>query len=163
MSYLVVAAFDNMEEAGKVHHTLHTGEKGGYLDLRDSAVIVCDEEGKIHIDNEMSDGTKVGALWGGVIGALLAGIVFPIGIIALGAAAGGLIGHSWGNNVSRKFVKEVSEKLDPGTSAIFFIFRGDDVNYAIASLRPYQGTVLHTSLTDEDEKALREELRKRTS
>lgn len=163
MSYLVVAAFDNMDEAEKVHHTLHTGEKGGYIDLRDSAVIVRDEEGKVHIKNETSDGTKVGALWGGLIGLLLAGIFFPIGMVIMGAVAGGFIGRSMGGHVSKDFVKEVSDKLQPGTSAIFFIFRGEDVSYAIAALRPYKGTVLQTTLSEEDEKALRDELKKRSA
>jgi uncharacterized membrane protein len=163
MSHLVAIIFDNMEEAEKVHHTLHKGEAGGYIDLKDSAVIVRDEDGKVHIKNEISDGTKVGALWGGLIGVLIAGIFFPLGMILFGVISGGLIGRSIGDRVSKTFTKEVAEKLQPGSSAIFLIFRGQDTSYAIAALRPYKGEVIHTTLSEDDEKTLREELKKRSS
>jgi uncharacterized membrane protein len=161
MSHIIVIKFDNMEEAGKVHHTMMQGEKTGYLDLRDSAVIVCNEEGKIEVKNQMSDGAKVGAVWGGLVGALLAGLVFPLAMVAVGAVVGGLIGSSVSDNVDKQFVNEVKAKLTPGTSAIFVIFRGEDVNAAIASLRPYKGEILHTSLSADAEKALKDELKKR--
>ena len=161
MAQLVVIQFDNMEEAGKVHESLKKGDKAGYVDLKDAAVVVRDEEGKVHVKNQTSDGAKVGAVWGGLIGALVAGLVFPLAVVAIGAVVGGLLGSSFTDNVDKKFVAEVEEKLTPGTSAIFFIFRGDDVSHAIATLRPYKGTVLHTTLSDEAEKALKDELKKR--
>jgi uncharacterized membrane protein len=162
MPELIVLAFDNMDEAEKVHHSMHAEDKIGYLDLKDSAVIVCDEDGKVNIKNEVSDGAKAGALWGGLIGILLAGFVFPLAVIAVSAVVGAFIGRSvTGDYVSKDFVNEVKEKLQPGTSAIFLIFRGSDVGHAIATLRPYKGTVLHTTLSDEAEKSLKDELKKR--
>jgi uncharacterized membrane protein len=160
MSQLIVVTFETAEEAAQVHHTLHTGEKGGYIDLKDSAVIMCDAEGKIHIQNDISDGSKSGALWGGLLGAIFAGIFFPVGMILVGIGAGALIGRM-GDQIDKKFVNEVKEKLKPNTSAILFIFRGEDASYAIAAMRPYKGEVLHTTLTEDQEKALRDELKKR--
>ena len=73
MSYLIVVTFDNQEEAGKVRAALKSQEKGGRLKLDDSAVIVKDEDGKVHVKDQMDRGIKVGAVGGGAIGLLLAG------------------------------------------------------------------------------------------
>ncbi len=161
MSYLVVLAFDDPDEAEKVHETLHKGEKGGYIDLKDSAVIVRDAEGKLHVKNEVDQGVKSGTIWGSAIGLLIGGLLFPVAGIALGAIGGAVLGKIFGDKVDKKFVDEVAESMQPNSSAIFFIFRGSDVSYALAALRPYQGRVLHTTLTEEAEQELRNELKKR--
>ena len=161
MSHLVVVSFDNAEEAGKVRETLRSAEKSDYLSLDDSAVIVKDEEGKIHVKNEMDRGVKIGAVCGGLLGLLLAGIFFPVGGLLVGAALGGLIGKSVDLGIDQKFVKEVADDLEPNTSAIFFIVREANPDVAIAALKPYKGTVRHTSFPPEAEEELRRILKKR--
>lgn len=161
MSYLIAVVFDNIEEASQVRETLRQGEKGGYLSLDDSAIVVRDEDGKLHIKNEVDRGVKVGALWGSLIGLLLSGLFFPVFGLVLGALGGAGIGKMVGDHVSQDFVKEVGQEMTPGSSAIFFIFRQDDVNAAIAAMRPYQGKVIQTSISEEAEESLRNELKKR--
>ena len=161
MSHLVVVSFDNAEEAGKVRETLRSAEKSDYLSLDDSAVIVKDEEGKIHVKNEMDRGVKIGAVGGGLLGLLLAGIFFPVGGLLVGAALGGLIGKSVDLGIDQKFVKEVADDLEPNTSAIFFIVREANPDVAVAALKPYKGTVRHTSFPPEAEEELRRILKKR--
>ena len=161
MATLIAIIFDSPDEAHQVRETLSKGEGSGYISLDDSAVVVRDEEGKIHVKNEVDRGVKVGALWGSLIGLLIGGIFFPIAGLALGLIGGAALGKAVGNSVDPKFVKEVGEELKPGSSAIFYIFRGDNTAPAIAALRPYKGKVLETTLTDDDEKALRDELKSR--
>ena len=161
MSHLVVITFDNADEAGRVRETLRSVQRSGYLNLDDSAVIVKDEEGKVHVKNEMDRGVKIGAVGGGLLGLLLAGVFFPVAGILVGAVAGGLIGKSVDLDVEQDFVKEVSEDLQPGTSAIFFIVREGNPEVAVAALKPYKGTVRHTSFPPEAEKELRRILKKR--
>jgi uncharacterized membrane protein len=161
MSNLVVVSFDNAEEAGKVRESLRSVEKGNYLSLDDSAVIVKDEEGKIHVKNETDRGVKVGAIGGGLLGLLLASIFFPVAGLLVGAALGGLIGKSADLGVDQKFVKEVADDLEPNTSAIFFIVREANPDVAVAALRPYKGTVRQTSFPPEAEEELRRILKKR--
>jgi uncharacterized membrane protein len=161
MSDLVVITFDNAEEAGKVRETLKSGERSGLLRLDDSAVVVKDEEGKVHVKNEMDRGVAIGAVGGGVVGLLLASVFFPVAGIIVGAVLGGLVGKSVDLGVDQKFVKEVSEDLSPGTSAIFFIIRDGNADAVAATLRQYQGTVRQTSLPKEAEDELRRILKKK--
>jgi uncharacterized membrane protein len=161
MSYLVVVTFEDAEEAGKVRETLRSAQRSDYLSLDDSAVVVKDEDGKIHVKNEMDRGVKIGAIGGGLLGLLIGGIIFPVGGLLIGALGGALVGKSADLGIEQKFVKEVSEDLQPGTSAIFFIVRAADPEVAMAALRPYQGKVRHSSLPPEAEEELRRILKKR--
>jgi len=159
MSHLIVITFDNAEEAGKVREALSKVEKGGYLSLDDSAVVVKDEAGKVHVKNEMDRGVAVGALGGGALGLIIGGLIFPIGGLILGALGGALIGSSMDLGVDKKFVKEVSEALQPGNSALFLLVRQANPDYAIRALEPYKGTVYQTSLPPEAEENLRRMLK----
>jgi uncharacterized membrane protein len=161
MSNLVVVTFDNTEEADQVRETLRSAQRSDYLSLDDSAVIVKDEEGKIHVKNEMDRGVKIGAVGGGLLGLLIGGIIFPVAGLLVGALAGGLIGKTADLGVDQKFVKDVSEALQPGTSALFFIVREANPDVAIAALKPYKGEVYQTSFPPEAEKELRRILSKR--
>ena len=161
MSNLVVVTFDDTEEAGKVLRALRSVQKEGYLNLDDSAVVVKDDDGKVHVKNEMDRGVKIGAMGGGFLGLLIGSVFFPIAGLVIGALAGGLMGKSMDLGVDQKFVKEVSKDIQPGTSALFFIVRDAEPDVAVAALRPYKGTVRHTTFPPEAEGELRRILKKR--
>jgi uncharacterized membrane protein len=161
MSNLIVITFDNMEEAGKVRESIRQQEKGGQISLDDSAVVVKDENGKVHVKNQMDRGVKIGAVGGGLLGLLLAGIFFPVAGIVVGVLGGMGVGALADLGIQKKFVQEVSEAIENGTSAIFLIVRNSNPNAALAALRPYKGTVYHTSLDPEDEKSVRDVLSRR--
>jgi uncharacterized membrane protein len=159
MSNLVVVVFDDMEEAGKVREALK--KHSDQISLDDSAVVVRDEEGKIHVKNEVDRGVAVGALGGGALGLLIGGLLFPVGGLVLGALGGALVGKMADKGVDQKFVDEVGEHLQPGNSALFVIVREANPAVARAVLKPYKGTVIQTSLPSEAEEELRRALSKR--
>jgi uncharacterized membrane protein len=159
MSNLIVITFDNEDEAGKVREALK--EQAANINLDDSAVVVKDAEGEVHVKNEVDRGVAVGALGGGALGLLIGGLLFPIGGLVLGALGGALVGKMLDMGVDKKFVDDVSEHLQPGTSALFVIVREANPNVALAALRPYKGKVIQTSLPPEAEAELRRILSQR--
>lgn len=162
MSNLIVLTFDDMNEAGQVRESVKKQEKLGTISLDDSAVVVKDEKGKVHVKNQMDRGVKIGAVGGGLLGLLIAGLFFPVAGIAIGVLGGMGVGALADVGIQKSFVKEVSEAIKPGTSALFLIIRESDPNAALAVLRPYKGEVYQTSLDPEDEESVREALKKST-
>ncbi len=159
MSTIIAITFDTPQAAEQVRHSLSEREHQGQLNLDDSAVVIKDAHGRIHVHNEIDRGIKVGALGGGVLG-LLIGFIFggPIGSMLVGLFGGALMGSLARMGVDKGFMEDVEEAMSPDSSALFFLLRDDEPDAAIAALEPYQGTVYHTSLSPEDEETLREAL-----
>jgi uncharacterized membrane protein len=157
MSNLIVVTFANPDEAGKVRATLRDLEKSGQLRLDDAAVIVKRADGKLHVDNEIDRGVKLGTLGGGLLGLLLS-VFFPIAGLVIGAAGGALAGRMADLGIDQKFVADVSASLQPNSSALFVIVRDSDPGITIAALEPYRGTLHHTSLDSAVEAELRHAL-----
>lgn len=157
MSNLIVVKFDNLDDAGRLRQTLKDVEKSGALKLDDTAVIVKDADGKVRVNDEIDRGVKVGAIGGGLLGMLLM-FWFPIAGLAIGAAGGALVGKLVDMGIDRKFVDDVSEAMQPGSSALFAIVSGGRPETAIAAIEPYRGTLYHTSLPSDLEESLRRAL-----
>jgi uncharacterized membrane protein len=150
--------FDDENEARGVADSLRNLEKAGRLSINDTAVVRRDQDGKIHVDNQVDSSVKGGAVAGGILGLLIGSILFPIGGLVIGAAGGALIGKMLDTGIDKKFVKEVSESLQPGGSALFVTASGGDPAAVVAALRPFKGTVYHTTLSSEAEQSLRDAL-----
>ena len=157
-SSLIVLAFDNMDEAEKVHEALVEGKKQGVVQINDAAVVVKDAEGKVHVKNQVSRGTWMSTGVGGALGLLLGSVFFPIGGLVLGLAGGALVGRMMDLGVDGKFVKEVEEEIKPGTSALFILGGNADPSAVLAILRQFNGKVLQTNLSSEAEESLRKAL-----
>ena len=159
MSHIIAITFANPHEAERVRQALSEVENEGRLNLDDSAVVLKDAHGRVHVHNEVDTGVKVGALGGGLLG-LLIGFIFggPIGSMLVGVLGGALMGSLAQMGVDKGFMKDVEEAMPPDSSALFFLLRDDEPDAAIAALEPYQGTVYHTSLSPEDEETLRQAL-----
>lgn len=155
---LVVVTFEDENEARNVLDALRNLQKAGQLSIDDSAVIRRDMDGKVHVDNQVDSSVKGGAVIGGLLGLLLGSIFFPIGGLVLGAAGGAAVGKMMDTGVDQKFVKDVSESLQPGNSALFITSSGGSPDAVVGALRPFKGNVYHTSLDSEAEQSLRRAL-----
>jgi uncharacterized membrane protein len=158
MSQLLVLTFEDTEQAGQAFEALKKAQKGGHLKIDDAAVIVKQESGKVEIKNQLDTGVKWGAVGGGVLGLLLAGIFFPLAGLAVGAIGGALVGKAMGLGVDKKFIRDVTETLKPGSSALFVIGSGGNADVVARSLSPFKGTIYQTTLPTEAVEALQDAL-----
>jgi uncharacterized membrane protein len=100
-----------------------------------------------------------GAVWGSFWG-LLFGLLFfvPFFGLAIGAGFGALFGHLGEKGIDKAFQEQVRDYLKPGTSALFMVIEHMTEDKAIAALDDFGGTVIRTSLSEEDTKKLQEAL-----
>jgi uncharacterized membrane protein len=149
------------------------------IDLRDAIAVYRDYSGRLRVDQSYpypytypttGTGAVLGGLWGSLIGALLAA-PFTAGAsaaVAGGAVVAGLVGGGalgaiggdvveemdaeyWWNEagIADTFLAEVGHMIEPGDSAIFALLRTSNPDYVAEQFRGYGGTVLRTSLTQE--------------
>src|SRR5437868_3405072 len=122
------------------------------------AVIVRDKEGKYHTHTShhmVGGGATWGMFWG-----LLFGLLFfiPVFGMAVGAGLGALFGHLEKSTIDKEFQQQVRDMVQPGTSALFLVIEKATPDKAVAAMSKFGGTVLKTSLSEEDTAKLQEAL-----
>ena len=158
MSTLLVIGYDDETTANNVLDEVQEMQKDYLIDLDDAAVIVRNRRGRVRVtttDHAVGIGTLSGTFWGTLIGLIflvpVAGLIYG-GII--GAAAGGTSRLG----IKDEFKKDFANLVQPGNSAIMAVVRRATPDKVIEELRPYGGTVLQTSLSEEAEEQLMDEL-----
>ncbi len=155
MADLVVVAFDNAIGADEVRDAMVQMQKDHIVSLEDAAVVVRKADGKVKVKqatNLVGAGAMGGAFWGMLIGLLF---MVPWLGLAVGALSGALGGKLTDIGVDDKFIKEVGSTIQPGHSALFLLIREATPDRLLEELKPYKGTVLKTSLSKENEAALK--------
>jgi len=158
MNQLIVVGFDHLDDARSAMKRLRELESDGQIRFEDTAIVERDPDGTARVHNEVSGTTETATLIGAVLGGVVTFVFPPLGA-ALGAAAGAAVGASLDRGVSRSFVNDVKETLQPGRSALFLVVKETEGDAAVAALRPFTGEVIQTTLPEESEEALREALR----
>jgi uncharacterized membrane protein len=157
MSDLIVIGYPDENTAGNVWQELVKLQQDYLVDLEDAAIIRRDSKGKLHVTtpahHAVAWGTLSGLFWG-----VLIGLVFLFPLAPIVGAAGGLMGAALGAagdlGIKDEFKQRVQHLVQPGTSAIFVVFRKATPDKFLEALRPYGGTVLQTSLTHDAEQDL---------
>src|SRR5262245_53938338 len=160
MATLVAIAYPDQTTAEEARQTVQGLEDDLVIQADQVAAISRDEQGKYHVTTTHGgSSTGGGAAWGGFWG-LLFGLLFFIPIVgmAIGAGIGALFGHMGEHAIDKEFQEEVRDLVKPGTSALFMIIEQATPDKATAALSKYGGTVVKTSLSDEDTAKLQEAL-----
>lgn len=158
VSSLVVISFDSPDEAERVLESLKAQARYDNISFKDTALVSKDMDGKVHVKNEVSQGAMKSTGVGALLGLLLGGLAFPIAGILLGAGGGALIGRFMNLGVDGDFVKEVSDSLQPGTSALFVLVHDANPDDVSAILKEYPGKIVQTTLSPEAEESLKKAL-----
>jgi|SRR5262245_21041149 len=160
MATLIAIAYPDETTAEQARKTVQGLERELVIQADQVAAISRDQEGKYHVTTTHGGAsTAGGAAWGGFWG-LLFGLLFfvPVVGLALGAGLGALFGHLGEHAIDKEFQEQVRDQVKPGTSALFMIVEQVTPDKATASLSQYGGTVIKTSLSDEDTKKLQDAL-----
>jgi uncharacterized membrane protein len=166
MSDLIAVGFKGEDTADQVLNKLVTLQKEHLIDLEDACVVLRDQNGQVRLKQAINltgvgaaSGGAWGALWGTLIGLLflnpLAGLLTGA---ALGAGAGALSGALSDYGIDDEFIRSLGATIEPGSSALFVLVRSATMDKVLPELRPFGGTVLRTSLSNEQEERLRQAL-----
>lgn len=154
MADLIAIAFDDTERARQVRSQLMKLQRRHLVDLEDAAVVIHRANGRIKLDQThdlTAEGALSGAFWGTLIGLLLLNPLLGMG---LGLATGAIAGALADVGVDDRFMKELAENMPPGSSALFILVRQAAYDRLLEELFPFQGRIIHTSLSREQEQRL---------
>ncbi|MEU9294005.1 DUF1269 domain-containing protein [Streptomyces sp. NPDC048266] len=158
MSELIVIGYDDPEVARRAFDTVQDLQRDYVVHLNGLAVVSVDADGRTHVDTTsrvVGVSAASGALWGAIFGILF--LLPGLGLLT-GAALGGLVGRLSKSGVDDRFRRQVGDLLTPGAAAVVIMAsKVTDDKFTVA-MQPHGGTVLKTSLSDEDEKELADQL-----
>jgi uncharacterized membrane protein len=159
MATFTVWQFDSASGADETLETLERLQKQELITVEDAAVVSWPEGAKKPKTRQLHNLAGAGAL-GGAFWGFLFGLIFfvPLLGMAMGAAGGALAGSMTDVGIDDDFIREVRDKVTPGTSALFLMSSGavqDKVREELSSMRGH-ATLIHTNLSDEQETKLRE-------
>ncbi|HSO98880.1 MAG TPA: DUF1269 domain-containing protein [Solirubrobacteraceae bacterium] len=165
MATLVAIGYPDQGVAEKARQTVQELESELIIQADQVAAISRDLDGKYHVHTTHGGASAGGGAWWGGFWGLLFGLLFfiPFAGLALGAGMGALFGHFGEKGIDKAFQQEVRDYVKPGTSALFMVIEQATPDKAIAALRQYGGTVIKTSLSEEDTKKLQASLQPSTS
>ena len=156
MSDLVAIAYKDVDTAQRVAGNLGEAVKQHLIELDDVVVVEHRDDGKVklHQPSLAGVGAAGGALWGGLIGLIF---FMPLLGMAIGAASGAAAGALSDTGVDDKFMKKLGDELDPGGAAVILLVRRVTADKVLPQIKE-PGTVIQTSLSNEDEQALQDAL-----
>jgi uncharacterized membrane protein len=158
MSTLAVIAYPEQSTAGEAAAALQRMQKEFLIKLEDVAWVTKSQDGKLKLHQGASlTGVEAasGALWGFLFGLLF---FVPLFGMAIGAVSGAIAGHFADYGIDDKWIKQVSDAIQPGGSALFVMARDTNQERVLPEMAKFGGTVIRTNLTSEQQQALAEAL-----
>src|ERR671913_1189251 len=158
MATLSVLKFNDPYGADRVLLALQGLQEQQMINLEDAAVVSWPQGNKKPTTRQLHSTAGAGAGWGAFWGFLFALIFFmPFLGAAMGAAGGALGGSLDDVGIDDDFIRQVREKVTPGTSALFTLTSGATApERVIDELRQYDFEIISTNLPEEQENQLRE-------
>ena len=158
MSELIVIGYDDHDKATAAYNEVLTLQGDFVVELQGLAIVTVDTEGKSHVETPQKIvGMSVasGALWGMLLGLLF---FVPFLGLAIGGLMGGLMGKLGKSGINDQFRAQVNDLLEPGKAAVVVMASKITEDKFADRMSGFGGTLLKTSLSEEDEKELAHDL-----
>ncbi|MFD9123379.1 DUF1269 domain-containing protein [Kitasatospora sp. NPDC059571] len=157
MATLTVWRFPTATGAQEALDTLTDLQRQELITVEDGAVVTWPEGTKKPKTHQLSTLTGMGAL-GGTFWGLLFGLIFfvPILGMAVGAAAGAVAGHFAPVGIDETFIKQVRDRVTPGTSALFLLTSHVVLDRVSPAFQGRHAELIETNLSAEQEALLRQ-------
>ncbi len=158
MATLSVLKFEDPNGADRVLIALEGLQERQLITLEDAAVVSWPQGNKKPTTRQLHSTAGAGAGWGAFWGFLFGLIFFvPLLGMAIGAGTGALSGSLADVGIDDDFIRQVREKVTPGTSALFALTSGATApDRVIDELKQYDFEIISTNLPEEQENKLRE-------
>jgi arylsulfatase A-like enzyme/uncharacterized membrane protein len=116
---LIVAAYQDPQLAQQDFDRLVEKVAAKEVATQGMILVAKDADGRVTVADTGNHLGRKGAGWGGGVGVLV-GLFAPplLGAVALGGAAGGIIGHFAGHSLTRGIQEKVTDALTPGTAIV---------------------------------------------
>jgi len=158
MSEIIVIGYDQQSTATQAYKEVLTLQHDFVVELTGLAIVRVDDEGKSHVETPqkiVGVSAASGALWGMLIGILF---LVPFFGFALGGAMGALMGKMGKSGIDEQFRSQVQALLKPGGAAVVIMASKITDDKFANAMKQFGGTLLKTSLSEDDEKELASEL-----
>lgn len=156
MADLIVIAFDTEADAEAAYDTVQKLNDDLVVQLAGLALVKVDDQGKTKVEYPGGDAAVgLGAAGGALFGALV-GILFlvPIAGLLFGGLFGALFAGLDKSGIDSSFRERVKDVVSTGKSAIVLYATKLTEDKFAAALKPYNGTVVQTSLSEDVEREL---------
>ena len=150
MRNLIVVVYDTEFKAEEVRLDFIKMQKSYLVSLEDAVIAEKKPNGKIKL-HQTYNLTVGGGFWGTLIGLIF---MNPLLGLVVGAGAGAVAGALSDVGINDNFMKQLAEKLTPGTSALFVLVDSTLTDKVLDELRGTGGTILQSSLSHEDQAKL---------
>src|SRR5687767_7330866 len=150
---LSVLKFNDLNGADRVLIALQGLQERQMITLEDAAVVSWPLGKKKPTTRQLHSTAGAGAGWGAFWGFLI-GLIFFVPFLgaAMGAAGGALGGSLDDVGIDDDFIRQVREKVTPGTSALFALTSGATApERVIDELKQYDFEIISTNLPEEQE------------
>jgi uncharacterized membrane protein len=157
MTTLAVLEFNSADGADQALQILQRLQQQQLIKLVDAAVVNWPQGSKGPKTRQTVSTARAGAL-GGAFWGFLFGLIFfvPLLGLAIGAATGAISGALTDFGIDDNFIKQIRDKVKPGTSALFLMTAHAVVDRVVAELKSLNPELITSNLSDEQESRLRE-------
>jgi len=162
MSSVVALSLPTESHAKEALRRIGGLQKEHLITVLDAAIVTRDpQRDKVKVDQArdlVTEGAFSGGFWGLLLGLIFANPVLGLATGALGAGMGALIGKSTDIGINDDFMIEIGSKLTPGRAVLFLMVSEVTPDKVIERLIDLDMTLVTSSLTHDEEDALRDAL-----